>query len=53
MPRLVTWTCLNCGNRFNYEELTPDEVREAQRRRQPLSQIHCPRCNRTDLRRES
>jgi rubredoxin len=53
MPRSVTWSCLNCGYRFNYEELTPDEVREAQRRRQPVSKIQCPRCNRTDLRRET
>lgn len=53
MPRLVTWACLNCGNRFSYEELTPDEIQEARRRRQPVSKIQCPSCNRTDLRRES
>ncbi|PZA12145.1 zinc ribbon domain-containing protein [Rhodopseudomonas palustris] len=52
MPKLVQYRCRNCGHRFSYEALSPEEVREAQRRGDDLSRIHCPRCNRTDLDRE-
>lgn len=51
MPQMVRYHCLNCGNQFQTEVLNKDEVEEAKRRFQPLSSIHCPVCNRTDLRR--
>lgn len=42
--------CNSCGERFETEVLTPEEQRRAQIERRPTSSIHCPRCNRTDIR---
>ncbi|PSJ19544.1 zinc ribbon domain-containing protein [Halomonas sp. ND22Bw] len=42
--------CLNCGERFQTDVLTPDEAEEARRQRRPTSAIHCPACHRTDIR---
>lgn len=43
--------CLNCGERFEIEELTPDEVREARHRGRPISNACCPSCRRNALER--
>jgi rubredoxin len=53
MPVDVRYHCNNCGYEFQASELTPDELREAQRRNEPLSPISCPKCNRRDLRKIS
>ena len=50
MTKLVRYQCQNCGNRFEAEVLTPEEVRQRERERRPMGQVHCPRCNRTDVR---
>lgn len=50
MPDRRRYRCLNCGNRFEVNVLSRDEVTEAERRRQPLSSITCPECRRTDVR---
>lgn len=50
MSQMVRYHCLNCGYDFQTEVLTKSEVREAELRYQPLSSVHCPKCNRTDLR---
>lgn len=49
MPISTRYRCRNCGEKFAAEVLTEDEVREARRRHQGTSSIHCPKCNRTDL----
>ncbi|ACK86165.1 zinc ribbon domain-containing protein [Methylorubrum extorquens] len=50
MPISVQYRCLNCGHRFETRALTEEEAREARRRNERLSAVHCPRCNRTDIR---
>jgi transposase-like protein len=49
MSNLVRYRCRNCGERFEIQILTAEEVREADRRGQRVSNAHCPRCRRTDL----
>ena len=44
------YRCTNCGEKFETEVLTPDEVKRAREQRRPTSAVHCPRCNRTDIR---
>ena len=51
MPELVRFRCLNCGHRFEEEVLTEEERREADRENQHTTPVHCPECNRTDIRR--
>lgn len=51
MTTRVRFRCLNCGNRFEEEVLDEDEKREARRRDQPTYPIHCPDCQRTEIRR--
>jgi DNA-directed RNA polymerase subunit RPC12/RpoP len=48
----MRYRCLNCGNHFVCEVLSPEEVRDAQRRGRYLSAVHCPKCNRTDIERD-
>ena len=50
MPMPMRYRCLNCGERFETSILTADEVRDAKRMDQPLGQVHCPRCNRLEIR---
>lgn len=38
--------CRNCGNDFEMEVFEPGE---AEREKRPVSRVHCPRCNRTDV----
>ncbi|RLQ88043.1 zinc ribbon domain-containing protein [Notoacmeibacter ruber] len=52
MPQTVRYHCLNCGHNFSCEILTHDELRDARSQLKSLSPVHCPQCNRTDLRRE-
>jgi DNA-directed RNA polymerase subunit RPC12/RpoP len=49
MPVRIRYRCGNCGERFEVEVLTPDEVREARRRDQPTRDVQCPKCRRTDV----
>lgn len=51
MTDTVRFRCLNCGHRFAAEVLDEDEKREARLFRRPMSAVHCPECNRTDIRR--
>lgn len=51
MPEMRWFRCNNCGNRFQIEVLTPDEIRRARENNERTSAIHCPTCNRTDVRR--
>jgi len=50
MPDCVSFRCNNCGHRFEIEVLNKEERREAERENRPTSAVHCPKCNRTDLR---
>jgi DNA-directed RNA polymerase subunit RPC12/RpoP len=49
MPVLTRYRCLNCGERFEIEVFTPEEIREVQRQRRPVARVACPKCHRTDL----
>lgn len=51
MADMVRFRCNNCGHKFEDEVLDQYEAREARRNNQRTSPIHCPKCNRTDLRR--
>jgi rubredoxin len=51
MADVVLFRCNNCGHRFKSEVLDEREKLEARRLRQPTSAVHCPECNRTDIRR--
>lgn len=42
--------CQNCGEKFVTEVLTEEERIDARLKNQPTSPIHCPKCNRTDVR---
>lgn len=50
MPVPTRYRCRNCGHRFVVDLLTPEERRDAERQRRPLSGIACPECHRTDVR---
>ena len=41
------YQCLNCGHRFEAEVFEKGEAEAKRARTQP---VHCPKCNRTDLR---
>lgn len=47
------YRCLNCGKKWEKNILTADEVREAQRKGQPVypvpSPLHCPECGRNTV----
>jgi len=49
MPLRLRYRCNNCGEQFEATVLTADEVREAERRHETLGNVHCPKCNRTDV----
>lgn len=49
MPMAARYRCRNCGERFEASVLTAEEVHEAERRRERLGAVHCPKCNRTDI----
>jgi len=51
MSETVRFRCNNCGHRFDAEVLTDDEKRQARLKNRPTSAVHCPQCNRTDIRR--
>lgn len=51
MTEIVRFRCNSCGHRFDAEVLDKDECREARRINRPTSALHCPECNRTDIRR--
>lgn len=42
--------CKNCGERFEVEVLTEEEVRERARRNEGTSPVCCPKCFRIDVR---
>ena len=44
------YRCLNCGHRFEAEVF---EKGEAEAKRLPVGDLHCPKCNRTDVEEES
>lgn len=50
MTVLTRYRCMNCGKRFEIEVLTKEERREAERRQEPVYQIGCPDCRRTNVR---
>jgi len=50
MSETKRFRCLNCGKRFETEVLSAREVEEARRERRLTSAIHCPVCNRTNIR---
>ena len=51
MTERIRFRCKNCGHRFATEVLDEDERREARRKSRPTHAVHCPVCNRTDIRR--
>lgn len=51
MAEVVKFRCQNCGNRFEIEALSEKERDEARRKNEPMNQIHCPNCNRVNIRR--
>lgn len=51
MPDTVRFRCNNCGRRFETEVLDEDERRDARREKRPTNAVHCPECQRTDIRR--
>ena len=52
MTDIVRFRCNNCGHRFKTEGLSEGEHREVLRRNRPTSPVHCPKCRRTDIRRD-
>lgn len=52
MTEKVRFHCLNCGLDFEEEVLTKAEIDELRRKLRQWGQVHCPHCNRTDVRRE-
>lgn len=44
--------CLSCGYDFETEVLTTSEKEEYRRQFRRWGLVHCPHCNRTDIRRE-
>jgi hypothetical protein len=51
MTERAKFRYLNCGEKFEEDVLTADERRQYERERRRGSPVHCPACNRTDLRR--
>lgn len=51
MPERIRFRCNNCGYRFETQVLDEDERREARRENRPTNVVHCPQCQRTDIRR--
>jgi transposase-like protein len=52
MTELARFHCQNCGYEFDAEVLTKAEMDEYRRQFRQWGQLHCPHCNRTDVRRE-
>jgi len=50
MSMTKRYRCNNCGCRFENEWYPPEEVTDAKRRGVRFGQLHCPECNRTDVR---
>ena len=52
MPKQKKYRCNNCGERFECEVYTEEDLMRAEKNKQKLhgSQIRCPKCNRTDYR---
>lgn len=50
MPVSERFQCLSCGHQFVVDVLTKMESEEARRENKPVSGIHCPKCNRKDVR---
>ncbi len=51
MTKTDSFRCLNCGHRFKAEVLEKEELIEARQENRPTGTVHCPKCNRTDIRR--
>jgi DNA-directed RNA polymerase subunit RPC12/RpoP len=51
MTETVIYRCGQCSSRFEAHVLTERERRDAQRGRQPVFPILCPRCNSRDVHR--
>lgn len=49
MTILAQYHCNNCGENFEVEILERSEKQEYERQNRPTYQIHCPKCNRTDI----
>lgn len=52
MTEKKRFQCLNCGCQFEEEVLTFEEQRKAREEYRPTRSVHCPKCNRTDIRKE-
>ncbi len=50
MTYLKRYRCLSCGEKFEAEVLESQEKEEYIRQGRPTGQVHCPKCNRTDVR---
>ena len=51
MIEFVRFRCNNYAHRFETEILSEDERRAAKQHNQSTSQVYCPQCKRTDIRR--
>jgi hypothetical protein len=49
MPKRRRCRCRTCGERFELDVLTEEEMRENRRKNGPGSPIACPKCRRRDL----
>ena len=52
MPDLVTFRCLNCGEKFQVSVLTKEEEEKARLSGELVGQIVCPECKRSSYRKE-
>jgi transposase-like protein len=50
VPIIKRYRCKNCGYRFENDWYPPDERPQAQRQGIRFGKLHCPECNRTDIR---
>ena len=50
MPTMKRFRCNNCGYRFENKWYPLEERPQAEREGVRFSRLHCPECNRTDIR---
>ena len=50
MPTMKRFRCNNCGHRFENEWYSPNEREQARKEGIRFGSLHCPECNRTDIR---
>lgn len=51
--RKKIFVCRNCGYEWQVTVLSPEEVEEARRKKQPVSSICCPKCGSSNLEQHS